>query len=300
MQREDGIKRVHLDLTSECNLHCAFCSRPRLFKKLSVSRRHIGLPMLKARLNNVLCHTDLINLSGTFGEPTLHPELIDIIDYFQDVSPAQIRMDTNGSLHPESWWRSLASKNVAITFSVAGMTQKSHERYRRGSRLSTVLANLRAYVDCGGEAELQYIVFKQNEEEMKDAKQLCMELGIEFHPITSRRYDDKNEKPAGFRRTLDDYRRCKIAKDPELYIAFDGTVEFCCRFQPRWNKIIKHPIIKKYYFNRIESFNLYDNTLSDILRSDYFRFMFNNYQSVCGKFIKESYCLPTSPSASGF
>lgn len=300
MQREDAIKRIHFDLTSECNLHCAFCSRSRLFKKLSVSRRNIELPMLKARLSNILCHTDLINLSGTFGEPTLHPEFVDIIDYFHDVSPAQIRMDTNGSQHPESWWRSLASKNVVITFNVDGITQKSHERYRCGSRLSTILANLRTYVDCGGEAELQFIVFKHNEGEVNDAKQLCMELGIKFHPITSRHYDDKNKKPVGFRRTLDGFRRCKIAKNPEIYIAFDGIVEFCCRFQPRWNKRIKHPIIKKYYSNRIESFNLYDNALGDILRSDYFKFMFNNYQSVCGKYMKESYCLSTSPSASGF
>ena len=84
-----------LVFVSGCNFRCGFCHNASLLQK-----RQIGISW--ERLGK-LCRqfadhwVDAVTISG--GEPTIWPELLDLIEFFRGFGFA-IKLDTNGS-HPE-------------------------------------------------------------------------------------------------------------------------------------------------------------------------------------------------------
>lgn len=104
-----------------------------------------------------------MTVGGVCSEPTLHPRLLDILDWLAE-KPFKTELYTNASLYSPDWWRALKNhlneKSVAV-FTVCGTTQALHERYRVGSDLNRVLANVEAFAD-GDNYLLQYIRFEYN------------------------------------------------------------------------------------------------------------------------------------------
>jgi 7,8-dihydro-6-hydroxymethylpterin dimethyltransferase len=80
-------------ITNDCNLDCPKCftyNRPDKKYYKSISETKKILENIKRQNPNI----ELINLTG--GEPTLHPELFDILKTCKDSGITQITMNTNG------------------------------------------------------------------------------------------------------------------------------------------------------------------------------------------------------------
>jgi uncharacterized radical SAM superfamily Fe-S cluster-containing enzyme len=80
-------------ITNDCNLNCPICftyNRPdqKYYKSVAETKQIIGHILAKAGC------VDLINLTG--GEPTLHPELFDILAACKQPGISRITMNTNG------------------------------------------------------------------------------------------------------------------------------------------------------------------------------------------------------------
>lgn len=90
-----------VEITDVCNLDCPVC-----FAESGVSReynlphlpyRHKDLATVKALLDTVVKsegEPDVIQLSG--GEPTLHPQLFEILDYIKTLPIRHVMINTNG------------------------------------------------------------------------------------------------------------------------------------------------------------------------------------------------------------
>ena len=76
----------------------------------------------------------LVNFCGSIDEPTLHPELLDIVKYFNEHS-VSINISSNGSTKTEKFWHDLGKEKVSVFFGVDGIDQKSLEKYRVGANL---------------------------------------------------------------------------------------------------------------------------------------------------------------------
>ncbi len=90
------INDLHLpvfSITNHCNLNCNICfTYNRNDKKYYISQED-----MKKTINTILAEKDeieLINITG--GEPTLHPNLFDILTVCQDSRINRITMNTNG------------------------------------------------------------------------------------------------------------------------------------------------------------------------------------------------------------
>ena len=86
-------------------------------------------------------------------------------------------MNTNGGAKPEYFWEDLADIDVVVTFSIDGLKDTNH-LYRQKVKWERVMENAKAFIDRGGYAKWDFIVFKHNEHQVDEARQLAMDMGF--------------------------------------------------------------------------------------------------------------------------
>jgi MoaA/NifB/PqqE/SkfB family radical SAM enzyme len=99
-------------------------------------------------------------------------------------SGPRISLFTNGSIRSTRWWTRLAEKQykkLKIVFSIDGLADTNH-LYRVGLDYDTIIKNAQAFITAGGYAVWKMIVFKHNEHQIDEIKDLARQLGFaEFH-----------------------------------------------------------------------------------------------------------------------
>lgn len=189
------------EVTTNCNASCPQCPRNYYGGKTWPT-----LPILNNSLDWAKTHlpTDFINnlyridFCGTYGDPILNNELHSIIEWLLTVNPSlEISLKTNGGLRDTSWWAKLANvigPNGYVFFSIDGLADTNHI-YRRKVEFDKTINNAKAFIDAGGKAYWNYIVFKHNQHQVEDAHALSKQLGfVEFNiKRTGRFFNKKHE-----------------------------------------------------------------------------------------------------------
>ena len=166
----------------------------------------------------------LINFCGSIDEPTLHPEIIEILNHFDGVN---INISSNGSTKTKKFWTMLGEKKISVFFGIDGIDQKSLEKYRIGSNFKKVQENFRAFINAGGKATWQFIVFEHNEHLIKDAKRMAKEEGFsDFRLIYSHR--NENQESKKIKRNEEQNIICKYGEQKRIFISHTGVLLPCC------------------------------------------------------------------------
>lgn len=114
-------KKIIVNMTYECNNHCIFCAtgdRPNI---------HSDTAKVKQRLVDAYeSGMRLLDLDG--GEPTLHPDLFDVIGFARSLGFKCINLTTNGRLlsYPEFAKKIIASGVHSLLISIHGHTKEFH------------------------------------------------------------------------------------------------------------------------------------------------------------------------------
>jgi MoaA/NifB/PqqE/SkfB family radical SAM enzyme len=90
-------------------------------------------------------------------------------------------MNTNAGAKDEAWWRELAKvfgRMGAVIFSVDGLSDTNH-LYRQNVVWANVERNMRAFIDAGGRARWDFIIFGHNEHQVDEAEALAESWGVE-------------------------------------------------------------------------------------------------------------------------
>lgn len=178
----EDIKGVHLEITTKCNSNCPMCSRNAFgvvcselqLTELTIEDcKKIFSPAFLNQLKN-------ISICGAYGDPALANDLLEIIEYMRHNNP-DIRIDiyTNGGVRSTSWWKKLAQiiVNGKVIFGIDGLEDTNHI-YRRGTVFALILKNVNAFIHAGGRAQWDFIVFKHNEHQVEQARELSIKLGF--------------------------------------------------------------------------------------------------------------------------
>lgn len=209
----DKITGLHLELTTKCNAACPMCNRNfkgRVREKLKMTE--LSLDDCKKILDvDFLKQLKLISMCGVFGDPINNKYLFDILDYIYSINlDVVINIYTNGSLYDASWWKELAGKlkKGRVIFGIDGLDGVS-ELHRCKTNFNKVIENAKAYIDAGGIAQWDYIVFKHNEHQVEDARKLSEKLGFFEFQIkkTSRFFKTLYENDEFLDSTILDYGR---------------------------------------------------------------------------------------------
>lgn len=178
------VTAVHIELTDKCQAACPMCARNHNggSERPFIKNTEITFDNFKqwfptsflSKLNNFYS-------CGNYGDPAFATDCFEIYDYVRNASPnARLAMHTNGSLRKSQWWADLAKvmgQNGEVIFAVDGFKGK-HELYRRHTDFDKIIENIKAYVDAGGIARVDSLIFKHNESDVVQLENFLLELGV--------------------------------------------------------------------------------------------------------------------------
>ena len=197
MFKFNQLKNLELEISNNCQASCPMCPR----------NIHGGIPNPYLKLNdwtledfktianeNVLNTIDSIMFCGSFGDPVINKNFMDMVQYVKDKNPLiSIIVHTNGSLKNKEWWKKLATvmpEKHDVYFALDGVNQKTHSLYRIGTSFDKIIENAKTFIDAGGNATWNFLRFKHNEHEVEQARNLSKQLGFaKFSVKDTRRFE---------------------------------------------------------------------------------------------------------------
>lgn len=192
---------IRIDLGNYCNLDCPSCFRQSITESYNkehdtkleyhpyLNKRYVTLEdvvnwfppsFLKQRVNR-------IKFNGATAEPTLNPEIFEIIEYFSNYVET-ITMSSNGSTRNVEWWSKLGKTKMVPTITIDSF-KENNNLYRVNSNSKKIEDNLRAFVSAGGKAILKLILFKHNQDEIDQFISLSEELNCGFRLVPAYEFD---------------------------------------------------------------------------------------------------------------
>lgn len=297
MYKLENIKKIHFEITSKCQARCPMC--PRRIQggpmmpwvtldevTLEQFKSWIPIPFVKQLTK--------LNMCGNLGDPIIAKDTIPIYQYLRNNNPdIQLQMHTNGSARDREFWQNLAQLNVTVVFGIDGL-EDTHSRYRIGTDFNRIVTNAKIFIDAGGDARWDMLVFDHNKHQTGDCEKLANELGFRlFQKKNSSRFKDgkfhvldetgktvdilyPTERSKDFIDKVEKSRQeknpiitCKAVRDQEIYIASNGNVSPCCWLDMQWLPPVNEERIS--YMDAITEYpNLNSQSLEEIFNSGYF------------------------------
>jgi radical SAM protein with 4Fe4S-binding SPASM domain len=171
-----------IEPTTSCNLRCPEC--PTGMRSLSRSKGNLTLVVFSKILDKL--SPDLIHLTLYFqGEPLLNP------DFSQMVQLARkkrifVATSTNGHFLNERNVNEIIMSGLNhLVISMDGTDQQTYEKYRVNGDLETVIKGIKELVAAKKAAnsntpfiELQFLVMRHNEHQMKQMREYAKQAGV--------------------------------------------------------------------------------------------------------------------------
>lgn len=173
-----------IDTTNICQLKCPLCHTG-----LGTIKRDKGVmhfDTFRKTIDQIKDHCIWLSLYS-WGEPFLNKEIDKYVAYASEANIATVMSSNlNKPLTPDMAERLIRSGLDALIISLDGTTQEVYEVYRVGGRLDRVLANIRLLADKRRELgyekprlEWQFIVMRQNEHQIPEARRMAADLGVD-------------------------------------------------------------------------------------------------------------------------
>ena len=245
---------LHVESTTRCNAWCPFC--PRNNNGFGLAPNLVIEDLSLARLQEVLFfHKNIqtIQFCGNLGDPLAaknFDQQIELVLSFPQIKIIQIH--TNGALRDQKWWESLVDKTknieLKVWFAIDGKG-KNHNLYRQGTDYNKVIDNAKTFIQAGGHAVWQFILFEHNKNDVIDCYNLSQTMNFkDFKLIKNIRSDNKSYhyrtgKPLGIKNVESDKivrtyknaqnttvlpKNCMHISYPSLYLSASGNLYPCC------------------------------------------------------------------------
>ena len=178
-----NINGVHIELTDKCQASCPMCARNFLggAERPFVGKKEITLESFKQWFpSSFLKQLNNFYACGNYGDPIIARDCLEIFQYVRSQSDARLSIHTNGSARTTKWWANLAKAMQGkhdVTFGIDGF-KESHVLYRRGTDWDKIIENATAFIEAGGNAVIDCLVFKHNENEVQRFKQEMLAIGF--------------------------------------------------------------------------------------------------------------------------
>jgi MoaA/NifB/PqqE/SkfB family radical SAM enzyme len=179
------IKTIHLEVTQNCQASCPMCDRNQNGGTINP---HINLDELtledckKIFEPTFIKQLNTMYMCGNLGDPVVARDTLEIFQYFrQNNVNMWLSMNTNAGARDEAWWTKLAhtfGRMGTVIFSVDGLEDTNHI-YRQGVSWSAIKRSMQAFINAGGRARWDFLIFEHNQHQVEQAKQLADDWGFE-------------------------------------------------------------------------------------------------------------------------
>jgi len=310
----DDITTLDIESINNCNAKCPLCLRAQGIK---TNDSLDWDQVINQTTEKFWKQLQLINFNGSTGDNIMHPKIYEILEWVMNNSPAEIIVNTNGSIRDVAWWAKLGSmfKNSKhkVVFGIDGLAN-THEIYRVGTSWQKVIDNAQAFINNGGNAEWQFILFDHNYNEVKECYQMSLTMGFKhFKLLYQDRFDKTNEINTldeqtneintikKFTGDLSQFQKyglfiktssqsmekvistsaisCRSQNIGWISIYADGTIWPCCWLMG-WHRV-RSPIgnfVQQHMFKilkiELSAISLYSNSLQDIIDGEIWQKMY--------------------------
>lgn len=186
--------KIQFELSSMCNALCLGCVRTDNIsyndKKFIIpDKEYISFDVFKKiLLAPEFSSVTHLEFCGTIDDPLMHPELLHFLSFASTVGKYNVQIHTNASLRNVKYWAELAEvlkkhDSHSVKFSIDGLEDTNHI-YRQNTTWSKIMENAQAFIQAGGTASWQYLIFPWNQHQVIDAKALSVKMG--FYEFMSR------------------------------------------------------------------------------------------------------------------
>lgn len=191
----EDVRVVHLEITEKCQASCPMCDRNQRGGEINPN---LGLHELSLEdIQRIMPpefvqQLDRIYMCGNFGDPIVADDTLEVFQYFREQKKElTLGMNTNAGAKKPEWWRELA-KTLGnwsyVKFSFDGLGDTNH-LYRQGVNWDIAIKNAQAFIDAGGKAHWDYLIFEHNEHQLEEARALSEAMGFaKFIPKKTGRF----------------------------------------------------------------------------------------------------------------
>jgi len=189
------IKVVHLEITEKCQATCPMCDRNINggVDNPNIGTHELTLEDVKRIMpRKFVRQLDRVYLCGNFGDPIVAKDTLEVFKYLRSCKrELTLGMNTNAGAQKPDWWRELAETlgNWSyVKFSFDGLGDTNH-LYRQGVNWDIAWNNALAFIEAGGKAEWDYLIFEHNEHQVEEARALSEKVGFrKFLPKKTGRF----------------------------------------------------------------------------------------------------------------
>jgi MoaA/NifB/PqqE/SkfB family radical SAM enzyme len=337
--------RCHIELSNYCNAACSMCGRHNISNKppyemkirKDVDNSQISFEQFKQIFDQKFFDTfdfGAINMCGNRGDPITATDLFEICDYIVQMSPTTvIKMATNGGLRTPKYWSKLgevfarAAPGSEVTFGVDGLEDTNHI-YRQRVNFKKVMENAQAFIDAGGDARWQFLIFKHNEHQLEEAYDLSVKMGFsKFITIHTPRFahtqegdgkkrfqfqgkdfvletaDPEFKQRQEAKKFIDSEQQegvnCKAMRINEFYIDNKGRLLPCCwignsldHMEGIYNYTLRDRIMNFYDVDEMNVIknDLTETVLTHTFLNDIVPFSWNNLGKDCASHTCKNFC----------
>lgn len=171
---------ITIEPSNRCNCKCPVCETGSGI--LGRSSENMKFDTFRTIIDKIYLHTNTL-MFYFMGEPFINKDSYKMIRYAKDNKISFITTCTNGDLvNPIKLVQSGIDE---VNFQIGGITQETHEMYRKGSTLEKVMCNLKETLRLRNELNIKmrivcgFILMKHNEHEVNDFKILMQNLGVD-------------------------------------------------------------------------------------------------------------------------
>ena len=172
-------------MTDACNAACPMCAR-----NINGGEDNPQMPGTELSIDDIkkifkpqfIAQLERMYMCGNYGDPIAAKDTLETFAYFREHNPKMmLSMHTNGSAKRPEWWAELAAtigRKGYVVFSLDGLEDTNH-LYRQNTKWSKIMENAQAFINAGGRARWDFIVFAHNEHQVEEAEALANKMGFE-------------------------------------------------------------------------------------------------------------------------
>jgi MoaA/NifB/PqqE/SkfB family radical SAM enzyme len=181
----ESIRTVHLELTSKCNASCPMCARNKFGGPDNEFLPNTELSLIDIKRILPIDFVQQLNhlyMCGNYGDPIAATDMLEVLEWLRLVNPGiKLGVHTNASAKTAGWWaklgKLLSTPGDYVKFGLDGLEDTNHI-YRRGTHWRKIMDNAAAFINAGGIAHWEFIVFKHNEHQVDAAHILSDQMGF--------------------------------------------------------------------------------------------------------------------------
>ncbi len=231
------IKVLHLEPTDVCQAACALCARETDTNFKKDRQHHLSMDQILQMFDaESITKLDKMFMCGNYGDPAAGKHTLNICQEFRKLNKnIVLGMNTNGALQNTFWWFELGrlfnQSQDYVVFSIDGLESTNHV-YRKNVTWSKIMQNVTAFVEAGGSAHWDMLVYRHNQDQVEECEQLARDMGFKWFraKVSKRGFTNRLEQPIGWQvpNVKSIKVNCHALNEQSLYIDAQSRTSPCC------------------------------------------------------------------------